>query len=113
MVYTSANIGLNSNVLIWSRNALLVFLQHIFFLVGTYSMEYLFSGYGQHCTDRMFTLLIQLCAVFFGVGKAVFNFITGVTCDTIGRKWAIIIGWCCAIPMPFMVLFLFIMYLCG
>jgi len=43
--------------------------------------------------------------VFFGVGKAVFNFITGVTCDTIGRKWAIIIGWCCAIPMPFMVIY--------
>lgn len=46
-----------------------------------------------------------MLAVFFGVGKAVFNFITGVTCDTLGRKYAVIIGWCCAIPMPFMVIY--------
>jgi len=43
--------------------------------------------------------------VFFGVVKAIFNFITGVTCDTLGRKWAVILGWCCAIPMPLMVIF--------
>lgn len=43
--------------------------------------------------------------VFFGVGKAVFNFVTGIVCDTFGRKTAIIIGWCCAIPMPFMVMY--------
>jgi MFS family permease len=41
--------------------------------------------------------------VFFGVGKAVFNFAVGVLSDIYGRKWAIIIGWLCAIPMPFMV----------
>lgn len=43
--------------------------------------------------------------VFFGVVKAIFNFVTGVTCDTLGRKWAVIVGWCCAIPMPLMVIF--------
>lgn len=43
--------------------------------------------------------------VFFGVVKAVFNFITGVVCDSLGRKWAVIVGWCCAIPMPLMVIF--------
>ena len=41
--------------------------------------------------------------VFFGIGKAVFNFAVGVLSDIYGRKWAIIIGWLCAIPMPFMV----------
>jgi hypothetical protein len=31
--------------------------------------------------------------VFFGVIKAIFNFVTGVVCDTLGRKWAVIVGW--------------------
>ena len=43
--------------------------------------------------------------VFFGVGKAVFNFVTGVMVDNFGRKWAVVIGWMCAIPMPFMVIY--------
>ena len=43
--------------------------------------------------------------VFFGVVKAIFNFVTGVCCDTFGRKWTLVIGWCCAIPMPLMVIF--------
>eukprot|EP00283_Hemiselmis_rufescens_P002735 CAMPEP_0173418318 /NCGR_PEP_ID=MMETSP1357-20121228/506_1 /TAXON_ID=77926 /ORGANISM="Hemiselmis rufescens, Strain PCC563" /LENGTH=577 /DNA_ID=CAMNT_0014380797 /DNA_START=38 /DNA_END=1771 /DNA_ORIENTATION=- len=43
--------------------------------------------------------------VFFGVSKAVCNFLTGVAADTFGRKYAILIGWIFAIPMPFMVIY--------
>jgi MFS family permease len=43
--------------------------------------------------------------VFFGVVKAVFNFVTGVCCDRFGRKWTLTVGWLLAIPMPFMVLY--------
>jgi len=43
--------------------------------------------------------------VFFGVVKAVFNFVTGVCCDRYGRKWTLTVGWLLALPMPFMVLY--------
>mmetsp|Transcript_15472 Transcript_15472/g.48706 ORF Transcript_15472/g.48706 Transcript_15472/m.48706 type:complete len:202 (+) Transcript_15472:58-663(+) len=43
--------------------------------------------------------------VFFGVVKAVFNFVTGVCCDRFGRKWTLFIGWLLALPMPFMVIY--------
>lgn len=43
--------------------------------------------------------------VFFGLVKAIFNFITGVCCDRFGRKWTLVIGWVLGIPMPFMVIF--------
>jgi len=43
--------------------------------------------------------------VFFGVTKAVFNFVTGVCCDRFGRKWTLTVGWALGLPMPFMVLY--------
>lgn len=43
--------------------------------------------------------------VFFGLVKAIFNFITGVCCDRFGRKWTLVAGWVLGIPMPFMVIF--------
>jgi len=43
--------------------------------------------------------------VFFGVVKAIFNFVTGVCCDKFGRRMTLIIGWVLGIPMPFMVIF--------
>lgn len=43
--------------------------------------------------------------VFFGVVKAVFNFVTGVSCDRWGRKWTLVAGWVLGLPMVFMVLF--------
>jgi len=43
--------------------------------------------------------------VFFGLVKAIFNFITGVCCDRFGRKWTLVIGWVLGIPMPLMVIF--------
>merc|ERR1719296_37684 len=43
--------------------------------------------------------------VFFGFTKAIFNFVTGASCDYFGRKWTLVIGWVLAIPMPFMVIF--------
>jgi len=43
--------------------------------------------------------------VFFGVVKAIFNFVTGVCCDKFGRKGTLLIGWVLGIPMPFMVIF--------
>jgi len=43
--------------------------------------------------------------VFFGVSKAVLNFVTGVFADVFGRKWCVVLGWLCFIPMPLMVIF--------
>jgi len=42
--------------------------------------------------------------VFFGIMKAVFNFVTGVCCDRWGRKKTLVVGWCIGIPMPLMVI---------
>lgn len=43
--------------------------------------------------------------VFFGIVKAVFNFVTGVCCDRWGRKSTLVVGWAIGIPAPLMVLF--------
>jgi len=43
--------------------------------------------------------------VFFGLTKAIFNFVTGVCCDRFGRKWTLVAGWVVAIPLPLMVIF--------
>ena len=42
--------------------------------------------------------------VFFGIVKAVFNFVTGVCCDRWGRKRTLVVGWVLGIPMPLMVI---------
>jgi len=54
--------------------------------------------------DEKFTITTANI-VFFGIAKAICNFITGVVADALGRKWVIVIGWILALPMPFMVLF--------
>mmetsp|Transcript_126431 Transcript_126431/g.366024 ORF Transcript_126431/g.366024 Transcript_126431/m.366024 type:complete len:508 (-) Transcript_126431:361-1884(-) len=43
--------------------------------------------------------------IFFGITKAIFNFVTGACCDRFGRKWTLVAGWVVAIPLPLMVIF--------
>lgn len=54
--------------------------------------------------DEKFTITTANL-VFFGIAKAVMNFVTGVAADKIGRRNAIILGWIFGLPMPFMVIY--------
>lgn len=54
--------------------------------------------------DEKFTITTANL-VFFGIAKAVMNFVTGVAADKFGRRNAIILGWIFGLPMPFMVIY--------
>ena len=43
--------------------------------------------------------------VSFGVTKAVLNLVAGRVSDRIGRKPVLVIGWCFALPVPFLIIY--------
>jgi MFS family permease len=43
--------------------------------------------------------------VTFGITKAVVNYFTGKLANSLGRKKLLIIGWCFALPVPFMLIY--------
>ena len=54
--------------------------------------------------DQAFFLLASFVVVF-GIVKAVMNLFAGNLSETYGRKKILILGWCVALPIPFMLLY--------
>jgi MFS family permease len=50
------------------------------------------------------TTLITSFIISFGVVKALANLVSGQLADTWGRKRVLIVGWLCALPVPFMII---------
>jgi MFS family permease len=50
------------------------------------------------------TTLVTSFIISFGVVKALSNLVSGQLADTWGRKRVLILGWLCALPVPFMII---------
>lgn len=50
------------------------------------------------------TTLITSFIISFGVVKALANLVSGQLADTWGRKRVLVVGWLCALPVPFMII---------
>jgi MFS family permease len=98
---TEIKLGLKEN---WKQFLLLVIVNA--FVGGMVGLE---RSILPEIAEKEFGLVVKSVIltfiIVFGITKAITNYYTGALANKIGRKNLLVIGWCFAIPIPFILMY--------